>query len=119
MNGCACARHDDGSVTTFLCPIHADTDPCLTMSLWSGRRRKGTIRRGVCTSCGHNSRRPSWQVWRAPNVWRDGRRVCDPVPVSDAFSSFDAAADYGAELESVAAARGDVFHLFIREEVTS
>jgi hypothetical protein len=52
---CVCARHDDGSVTTFLCPVHADTDPCLTMSAVTGRRRTGTIRRGVCTACGHVS----------------------------------------------------------------
>jgi hypothetical protein len=53
---CVCARHTDGSVTTFLCPVHADTDPCLTMASVTGRRRTGTIRRGVCTSCGHDSR---------------------------------------------------------------
>ena len=51
---CACARHNDGSVTTFLCPVHADSDPCLTVSQVTGRRRKGTIRRGVCTACGHS-----------------------------------------------------------------
>lgn len=50
---CVCARHDDGSVTTSRCPVHADVDPCLTMSWVTGRRRKGTIRRGVCTACGH------------------------------------------------------------------
>lgn len=53
---CACARHDDGSVTTFLCPAHAEQDPCLTTSQVTGRRRTGTIRRGVCTACG----------WRVP-----------------------------------------------------
>jgi hypothetical protein len=52
---CSCVGHDDGSVTTMLCPIHADTDPCLTMSLVTGRRRTGTIRRGVCTACGHGA----------------------------------------------------------------
>ena len=50
---CVCARNQDGSVTTSLCPLHADTDPCLTKSLITGKRRAGTIRRGVCTSCGH------------------------------------------------------------------
>lgn len=49
---CTCAHNRDGSVTTFLCPVHADTDPCLTSSLVTGRRRRGMIRRGVCTSCG-------------------------------------------------------------------
>ena len=53
---CACARHTDGSVTTFLCSVHADQDPCLTMAQVTGRRRKGTIRRGVCTSCGHGAK---------------------------------------------------------------
>jgi hypothetical protein len=51
---CACAHHADGSRTTMLCPMHADTDPCLTKSLVTGRRRKGTIRRGICTHCGWN-----------------------------------------------------------------
>lgn len=50
--GCVCATHGDGSVTTWLCPVHADTDPCLTMATATGRRRTGTIRRGTCTSCG-------------------------------------------------------------------
>lgn len=52
---CACAHHDDGTVTTFLCPVHAETDPCLTKAQVTGRRRNGTIRRGVCTACGHRS----------------------------------------------------------------
>lgn len=50
---CVCAHNRDGSVTTLTCPVHADTDPCLTMARVTGRRRKGTIRRGTCTSCGH------------------------------------------------------------------
>lgn len=49
---CLCATHPDGSVTVLLCPLHADTDPCLTMSRVTGKRRTGTIRRGVCTACG-------------------------------------------------------------------
>lgn len=55
--GCVCATHNDGSVTTSTCPVHADQDPCLTMSLITGRRRTGTIRRGTCTACGHTSRK--------------------------------------------------------------
>lgn len=51
-NRCACSRHADGSVTTMLCPTHAESDPCETKSSVTGRRRKGTIRRGVCTNCG-------------------------------------------------------------------
>lgn len=50
--GCACARHADGSTTTMLCPLHADTDPCLTKASVTGKRRKVSIRRGVCSSCG-------------------------------------------------------------------
>lgn len=50
---CACAINADGSTTTMLCPVHADTDPCLKMAQVTGRRRKGTIRRGTCTNCGH------------------------------------------------------------------
>lgn len=52
---CSCVEHGDGSVTTMLCPLHADTDPCLTMAQVTGRRRTGTIRRGVCSACGHGS----------------------------------------------------------------
>ncbi len=48
---CTCVKHDDGSVTTFLCSVHADSDPCLTMATVTGRRRTGTIRRGKCTAC--------------------------------------------------------------------
>lgn len=50
---CACAIHNDGSVTTSRCPAHADTDPCLTMSWITGKRRKGTIKNNTCTNCGH------------------------------------------------------------------
>lgn len=50
---CVCVVHDDGSVTTMLCPVHADVDPCYTMASVTGRRRTGTIRRGTCTACGH------------------------------------------------------------------
>lgn len=49
---CSCAHHNDGSVTTFLCPIHADDDPCQTESSVTGRRRKGTVAKGTCTNCG-------------------------------------------------------------------
>lgn len=52
---CSCARNLDGSTTTLLCPVHAKIDPCLTMSHVTGRRRKGTIRNGRCTNCGHQS----------------------------------------------------------------
>jgi hypothetical protein len=138
---CVCARHADGSVTTFLCPVHADTDPCLTMARVTGRRRTGTIRRGVCTSCGHGGAArylckrcgaesptgigyacttagplpapaPDCPHPHAVRVWRaPGRR--DPFPVSDSFDTFDAAADCAAELDARAGARGDVWHLFI------
>lgn len=53
MPRCACSFHRDNSVTTTLCPVHADTDPCLTMAQVTGRRRKGTIHHGTCTNCGH------------------------------------------------------------------
>lgn len=52
MTTCICAHNTDGSVTTFICPIHADSDPCITKAMVTGRRRKGTIRRGVCSKCG-------------------------------------------------------------------
>ncbi len=51
---CACATFRDGSKFTGNCPRHADTDPCLTETWITGKRRKGTItRRGICTNCGH------------------------------------------------------------------
>lgn len=56
---CTCAHHDDGSVTTFLCSAHAQQDPCATMSAVTGRRRKGSIVRGRCTSCGWTAREAS------------------------------------------------------------
>ncbi len=49
---CSCAKNADGSRTTMLCPAHADSDPCETMALVTGKRRKGTIRSGRCTNCG-------------------------------------------------------------------
>jgi len=49
---CSCARHDDGSVTTYLCPVHADDDPCATMAAVTGRRRRGSVVRGRCSACG-------------------------------------------------------------------
>lgn len=55
--GCCCARNEDGSRTTFLCPKHAEVDPCATVALVTGKRRKGTIRRGRCTNCGHGDNR--------------------------------------------------------------
>jgi len=49
---CACATYADGSRHATLCAPHAADDPCLTASRITGKRRKGTIRRGVCTFCG-------------------------------------------------------------------
>lgn len=49
---CACAHHSDGSVTRFLCSAHADADPCATTAAVTGRRRKGSVVRGTCTTCG-------------------------------------------------------------------
>lgn len=49
---CSCAHNSDGSVTTMLCPSHADTDPCLTMARVTGKRRHGSIITGTCTACG-------------------------------------------------------------------
>ena len=50
--GCACATNSDGSRTPTMCRIHADQDPCLTVAQITGKRRKGTIKNGVCTNCG-------------------------------------------------------------------
>lgn len=49
---CSCAHNDDGSTTTLMCPVHGKEDPCAVMASVTGRRRRGSIRRGVCTNCG-------------------------------------------------------------------
>ena len=54
---CYCVTYDDGSVLSSHCPRHADTDPCFWVSIITRTRRKGTIRRGVCTNCGHGARK--------------------------------------------------------------
>ena len=59
---CYCATYDDGSTLRSHCPTHADSDPCYWTAAITRTRRKGTIRRGVCTSCG----------WTEP-----GRRLAD------------------------------------------
>lgn len=51
--GCCCAHNVDGSVTTMLCPLHADDDPCATKASVTGRRRRGSISaKGKCSNCG-------------------------------------------------------------------
>ena len=50
---CACAVYSDGSRNSDLCSLHAAADPCATKAQVTNKRRKGTIRRGVCTNCGH------------------------------------------------------------------
>lgn len=62
---CSCARHNDGSVTTSLCPLHAKQDPCLTMATVTGRRRHGSVVRGVCSACG-------WSAKKAAHIDRSG-----------------------------------------------
>lgn len=57
MDRCSCAKNTDGSVTTMLCPSHAESDPCETMAAVTGKRRKGSIVRGTCSHCG----------WSAPS----------------------------------------------------
>lgn len=42
----------------MLCPLHADEDPCLITARVTGRRRKGSVRRGVCSNCGWSGPRP-------------------------------------------------------------
>lgn len=53
---CACAKNSDGTATTLHCPTHADQDPCATMAQVTGKRRKGSIRRGQCSRCGWQAR---------------------------------------------------------------
>jgi len=52
---CACATNTDGTKTTLLCPIHATDDPCLTLARVTGKRRRGSMKRGRCSNC-------QWQV---------------------------------------------------------
>lgn len=63
---CSCAHNTDGTVTTMMCPIHADEDPCYTMSRVTGRHRRGSIVNGVCTACGwsatHKTAAKDWQA---------------------------------------------------------
>ena len=49
---CCCATHNDGTRTTWVCPTHADADPCLTMASMAGKRRRGSVVRGCCSRCG-------------------------------------------------------------------
>ncbi len=48
---CLCAFNSDGSITKMLCPYHAEIDPCLTMSMITGKRRKGSIVNKICNNC--------------------------------------------------------------------
>ena len=50
--GCSCAINGDGSVTTMLCPAHAEGDPCGTFAAVTGKRRQGSVVRGTCSACG-------------------------------------------------------------------
>ena len=49
---CACAHNLDGSVSTFLCSVHAVQDPCLTFAQVTGKRRRGSVKNGKCSNCG-------------------------------------------------------------------
>lgn len=55
---CVCPTYNDGSVYHGTCALHATQDPCLTMSLITGTRRKGTIKSGTCTNCGWHGQQP-------------------------------------------------------------
>lgn len=74
---CACAKDSDGNVTSrSLCRQHADTDPCLTRSRVTGKRRKGSIVRrkhyAVCSHCGwHNGTLPEEErtYYATPEEW--------------------------------------------------
>lgn len=52
---CSCTRNSDGTVTSLACPAHATYDPCAMFAAVTGKRRKGTIRKGICTNCGHKT----------------------------------------------------------------
>lgn len=50
---CSCAHDRDGAVTsTLFCSLHNDEDPCGAVVRITGKRRKGSIKNGVCTACG-------------------------------------------------------------------
>lgn len=52
---CSCATYSDKSTNNSMCSQHATQDPCLTVSLVTGRRRKGSIKSTGCTNCGWNN----------------------------------------------------------------
>lgn len=72
---CSCATHTDGSTTNLLCPVHADTDPCATTSRVTGKRRKGTVRRGTCTACGWSEAARRDRGIHNETVWQDSDDV--------------------------------------------
>lgn len=88
---CSCAHNNDGSVTTMLCPLHADQDPCLTMAQVTGNRRKGSIINGVCTNCGWTegsrpiaSRRTANSEWYDAGFARGQALALDGVSLDEA-----------------------------------
>lgn len=61
---CSCATHNDGTRTTWVCPIHADADPCGTVAVVTGKRRRGSVVRGRCSACGWHSANVAEEVAR-------------------------------------------------------
>jgi hypothetical protein len=98
---CSCTRNRDGSVTTSMCPTHADQDPCLTMAQVTGRRRKGSIKGGVCTSCGHGAAPPE-PVSKVAGI---EARADKAYEAEDEAWFFNAPLDHLAVLWGIACAR--------------
>ena len=84
---CICRHYSDGSVYKENCPLHAPQDPCAVTAQITGRRRKGTIRKGVCTNCGHD--------------WRKAAKL---AMVEEAQAATEAEAEAAAEAQAEAQA---------------
>lgn len=82
---CSCATNQDGSVTTMLCPQHADNDPCQTMADVTGGRRRGSIINGVCSACGWSDNRTASRTAATGNPF-NAHYSDDPAPWKAQFA---------------------------------
>jgi hypothetical protein len=81
----------------MMCPLHADEDPCYTMALVTGGRRKGSIINGVCSNCGW--REDGVVASRKVATFSAGWNMPGYMPETDPqqFDSFEDAREYIAD----------------------
>ena len=77
---CSCAHNRDGTITAFLCPIHAEDDPCLDVAALTGKRRRGSVVRGCCSHCGWAS-----NARKEKDAEREAERVADWLATYSAY----------------------------------